>query len=126
MTMSKRQVDKIRKQLEAKLADVNGNSSRRDGLITERSNDPMDEMQSRIDVDLAVRVINTDWRTKRAVETAMALLETGEYGTCQECGDPINPKRLEAIPWTTLCVQCQESHDEQVQDGLDSKLERAA
>jgi DnaK suppressor protein len=46
------------------------------------------------------------------VETAISLLDTGEYGICQDCGEPINPKRLEAIPWTTLCVRCQEKLDE--------------
>jgi len=121
--MSKRQVDKIRKRLEAKLAEIDSNSARRNELITERSNDPMDQMQSRVDLDLAVSVINTDWKTKRAVETAIGLLETGEYGICQECGEPINPKRLEAIPWTTLCVRCQEDHDE-LSGG--PELERAA
>ena len=42
---------------------------------------------------MAVSVINTDWETAKAVEQALGLLETGEYGICRECEEPINPKR---------------------------------
>ena len=109
--MTKRQRDKTRKQLEGKLADLNGFSAQRNELIAERVNDPMDLVQSRQDLDLMVRTIDTSWRTRKAVETALKLLDSGEYGTCQECRQPINSKRLEAIAWTTLCVQCQEEAD---------------
>jgi DnaK suppressor protein len=109
--MSKKEYTKVRKSLEVKLAEL-VRANRRSELITERSNDPMDEIQSRVDLDMAVRALNTDFRTQKAVETAISLLDTGEYGICQDCGEPINPKRLEAIPWTTLCVRCQEKLDE--------------
>ena len=71
----------------------------------------MDQIQSRQDLDLTVRTIDTSWRTRKAVETALKALGAGEYGTCQHCGEPINEKRLGAIPWTTLCVHCQEEAD---------------
>jgi RNA polymerase-binding transcription factor len=123
--MSKKEYTKVRKNLEVKLAELL-NADRRSGLITERSNDPMDQIQSRIDLDMAVLVLNTDFKTRRAVETAMSLLETGEYGICQECGEPINPKRLEAIPWTTLCVRCQEARDAQQENEAAVDFEKAA
>ena len=109
--MTKRESDKIKNELLAKLSEVTGGASHREGLIAERSNDPMDQMQSRIDLDLAVTAINTNFETKKAIETALDLLTAGDYGTCQDCGDPINPKRLQAIPWTALCIHCREAHD---------------
>jgi DnaK suppressor protein len=124
--MTKRQQDKIRAELEGKLSDLRGASSIRHELITERSNDPMDQMQSRQDLDLTVRTIDTTWKTKKAVELALKLLRNGEYGTCQECGEAINPKRLEAIPWTTLCVACQEAQDEMTVGVSDDDFRRAA
>jgi DnaK suppressor protein len=124
--MTKRQQDKIRTELEQKLSDLRGASSIRHELITERSNDPMDQMQSRQDLDLTVRTIDTTWKTKKAVELALKLLRNGEYGTCQECGEAINPKRLEAIPWTTLCVACQEAQDEMTVGVGDDDFRRAA
>jgi len=39
------------------------------------------------------------------VERALQKLEEGTYGTCDVCGDPIAPERLEAIPWATRCVK---------------------
>ena len=110
--MSKKEATKIRRILEEKLAQLTGNKSRRDELITERVHDPMDQLQNRADLDLAARFVNTDFKTTRAVETALKALDEGEYGICQDCGDPINPKRLEAIAWTTLCITCQEQEDE--------------
>ncbi len=109
--MTKRGSDKIKNELLAKLSEVTGGASHREGLIAERSNDPMDQMQSRIDLDLAVTAINTNFETKKAIETALDLLMTGDYGTCQDCGDPINPKRLQALPWTALCIHCREAQD---------------
>jgi RNA polymerase-binding transcription factor len=40
------------------------------------------------------------------VEAALAALDDGSYGTCRSCGQPIPAGRLEAIPWTTLCIDC--------------------
>jgi len=123
--MSKKEYTKVRKNLEVKLAEL-VRTDRRSDLITERSNDPMDQIQSRIDMDMAVLALNTDFKTQRAVETAISLLETGEYGICQDCGEPINPKRLEAIPWTTLCVRCQEIRDAQKENEEVVDFEQAA
>jgi len=40
----------------------------------------------------------------REVEAALLRLEAGEYGTCAVCGKTIPVERLEAVPWTTLCI----------------------
>ncbi|MDX6396924.1 MAG: DnaK suppressor protein [Gaiellaceae bacterium] len=40
----------------------------------------------------------------REVEEALARIESGEYGTCRICGKKIPVERLEAVPWTTLCI----------------------
>ena len=42
------------------------------------------------------------------VRAALKRLDEGRYGTCARCGIEINPERLKAIPYTTLCVSCQE------------------
>jgi RNA polymerase-binding transcription factor DksA len=40
------------------------------------------------------------------LEAAIDRAEKGLYGVCEECGEPIPPERLEALPFTTLCVDC--------------------
>jgi DnaK suppressor protein len=39
-------------------------------------------------------------------ERALAKLDEGSYGTCDACGEPIPPKRLQAMPDSVLCVAC--------------------
>ena len=39
-------------------------------------------------------------------------IRTGEYGHCQQCGQEINVKRLEAAPWARHCVRCQELEEQ--------------
>ncbi len=102
--------DEVRQRLLAKLEDVTRRDNR-DELVRERCNDPMDQMQNRFEMDLTISVINNDWEIRKGVETALKLLDEDEYGICQDCGSEINPKRLEAIPWTTLCVYCQDEYD---------------
>jgi RNA polymerase-binding protein DksA len=41
-----------------------------------------------------------------AIDAALGRMEAGTYGLCQSCGRPISPERLEAIPWTTRCIEC--------------------
>lgn len=46
------------------------------------------------------------WAKLQDVERALGKLDDGTYGVCDACGGPIDPDRLEAIPWATRCVGC--------------------
>lgn len=41
------------------------------------------------------------------VRAALQRLDAGTYGTCERCGQPINPERLEALPYAIHCISCQ-------------------
>ncbi len=41
------------------------------------------------------------------VDAALARLEAGTYGLCPACGRPIDPERLEALPWALYDLECQ-------------------
>lgn len=41
-----------------------------------------------------------------SIGSALKKTSEGTYGTCSNCGKPINPKRLEALPEATLCIEC--------------------
>jgi len=45
------------------------------------------------------------------IDLALTKMTIGEYGVCESCGDDISPKRLEAIPWTRLCVECARDYE---------------
>ena len=42
------------------------------------------------------------------VERALAKVRAGTYGTCELCGKPIDPERLEALPWALVCIDCKQ------------------
>jgi RNA polymerase-binding transcription factor len=42
------------------------------------------------------------------IEAALRRVESGTYGKCTSCGNPIHPLRLEAVPWARFCIDCQE------------------
>ena len=45
------------------------------------------------------------------IDNALAKLDSGTYGVCTDCTKPIPPRRLEALPFATLCVACQSVAD---------------
>ena len=55
-------------------------------------------------------------RTVQSIETALRRFDAGTYGVCLECGNPVEPARLRALPFAGLCRGCQELHDAS-QDG---------
>ena len=42
----------------------------------------------------------------RQIEAALQRIDNDDYGYCQECDEPIAPKRLEFDPTVTLCIDC--------------------
>jgi RNA polymerase-binding transcription factor DksA len=42
------------------------------------------------------------------ISRALARVDAGDYGTCVNCGKPINPARLEALPYAERCIACAE------------------
>src|SRR5208337_3204499 len=44
--------------------------------------------------------------TIEQIDIAINNILTGNYGICENCGDEISLKRLEALPWTRLCIDC--------------------
>jgi DnaK suppressor protein len=50
----------------------------------------------------------TERQQLQLVEEALARIPEGNFGTCRECGEPIEPKRLQAVPWAERCLKCQE------------------
>jgi DnaK suppressor protein len=45
------------------------------------------------------------------IQKALLRLDDGTFGVCEECGEKISQKRLEARPETTLCIRCKEEQE---------------
>jgi DnaK suppressor protein len=106
-TLPKGGFARIRRELENRLGERADLSSGRSGIEAERQADVFDEAQSMMSAELTVSTLNMAWRTRKAIEAALEKVNRGEYGFCESCGEPIHPKRMEAIPWAALCTSCQ-------------------
>ncbi len=51
---------------------------------------------------------DSDRQLLQEVVDALTRLEEGKFGECISCGEAVEPKRLEAVPWSPLCLACQE------------------
>ena len=58
-----------------------------------------------------------DMKLLREIADALHRMDTGQYGVCPECEDPISAKRLDAVPWARYCVTCQERIAARIADG---------
>jgi RNA polymerase-binding transcription factor DksA len=56
--------------------------------------------------EFTLSLMETEEGTLDAVETAIEKIEDGVYGECEECGGQISKARLQAIPYTPLCIKC--------------------
>lgn len=66
---------------------------------------------------VSLRLNRLEWNNLQRINAALVRLDSGEYGICQECGEPISRRRLEVIPWAEFCVTCQERQtEEQVEE----------
>jgi RNA polymerase-binding protein DksA len=69
-------------------------------------NHPGDMATSTFDRELAATLEGNEERLLQAIDSALQRIENGTYGICQSCGQPIGAERLEALPWTTQCIDC--------------------
>jgi DnaK suppressor protein len=73
-----------------------------------RQGDLADQASGNNEVHIQLKLRQTDAKILAAIEEALARIEKGTYGACRDCGEPISPARLNAIPWTRVCITCKE------------------
>lgn len=67
----------------------------------------MEEQAQELENDAVLEALDGSLREElEGIERALARLDQGEYGVCETCGRLITLKRLEALPFTTRCVEC--------------------
>ena len=82
-------------------------------LQSENENHPdlADRASSETDRAIELRARDRQRKLSSKIEAALARLEEGSYGYCEETGEPIAVKRLDARPIATLSVEAQERHE---------------
>lgn len=71
------------------------------------STDPADDADALADHERIEMLISNAQSMLGQINAALQRLDTGTYGICTNCGKPIDPRRLEALPYVTLCIGCQ-------------------
>ena len=109
--MTKTEMNKFKKILENKQDELEQIVRNRDAITIEKSADALDEVQHAAERELAIRNLDRESNLLRNVRLALRRIEEETYGTCLHCEEEISPKRLNAVPWTPFCIQCQEQAD---------------
>src|SRR5215211_9204611 len=73
-----------------------------------RQGDMADQASGNNEVHIQLKLKQTDAKILQAIEEALRRIEKGTYGICRDCGEEIAPARLNAIPWTRVCITCKE------------------
>ena len=109
--MTKTQAATIEKTLRTKRAELIVALRQIDDIRIERVSEELDQIQNKVNRELAVSEINRNSRLLREVDAALERLRDGSFGTCRHCEEEVSAKRLVAIPWAALCIGCQEIAD---------------
>jgi DnaK suppressor protein len=76
-----------------------------------RQGDMADQASGNNEVHIQLKLKQTDAKILQAIEEALKRIDKGTYGICRDCGEPIAPARLNAIPWTRVCITCKEKQN---------------
>jgi DnaK suppressor protein len=79
--------------------------------VNSRQGDLADQASGNNEVHIQLKLKQTDAKILQAIEEALYRMEKGTYGICRDCGEPIAPARLEAIPWTRVCISCKQKQN---------------
>ena len=74
-----------------------------------RQGDLADQATGNNEVHIQLKLKQTDAKILQAIEEALWRIEQGTYGVCRDCGEPVAAARLNAIPWTRVCITCKEN-----------------
>jgi DnaK suppressor protein len=76
------------------------------------SQDPADKASNSYTKELLFSQSTSERNTLKLIEEALARVQDGSFGECLNCGEDIQPKRLDAIPWAPYCIKCQELQEQ--------------
>jgi DnaK suppressor protein len=100
----KQMLDDIEQKGKETLEDMTGDA--------ENFADPADRASHESDRSFTLRLRDRERKLIRKIQEAMARIEDGTFGVCDECGEDIGVKRLKARPVTTQCIKCKSRQEE--------------
>jgi DnaK suppressor protein len=86
------------------------NNLKEDGVS---SSDPIDRASAELEAASVSLIQQRHYNLISKIDCALKRIQNDNYGYCQETGEEIGLKRLEALPTATFCVETQERHEKQ-------------
>ena len=116
--LNKKEKDDFRRLLAAKkesitrkLTDTITESKEMDSNVAQ---DLVDKAETSYTKEFLLSLSDGDREKLLLIDEALKRLEHGEFGVCQICQKEISAKRLGAVPWTPLCIDCQQKAEEEL------------
>ncbi len=72
-----------------------------------------DKAESSYTKEFLLSLSDSERKKLAMIDQALKRVETAEFGICQSCGVNISKKRLNVVPWTPLCIVCQQKEEEE-------------
>ena len=113
--MRKRDIEEIRKKLEAERNRILNNARKTMDDITNPNlddlNDEGDIASSEADQTLSLRLRDREAMLLSKIDKTLKRIYEGTFGICERCGEDIQIQRLKARPVATLCIRCKEEQE---------------
>jgi DnaK suppressor protein len=110
--MEKKKIEVFKKRLEDRQRELRYimNRTAQDGrdADVESAQDIADRAANSYNKEFLFSQSNNERQLLQMVDSALSRIREGSFGQCISCGEEINSKRLEAVPWTRHCIECQE------------------
>jgi RNA polymerase-binding protein DksA len=75
-------------------------------IVGSADNHPAETASATLDREIDYTLEENSEHVLEEIEGALERIESGTYGICRTCGQPISEERLEAIPYATQCIDC--------------------
>lgn len=107
--LQKKLVEK-KQEISSELSEIYNESKTVESGIAQ---DVGDKAESSYTKEFLLSLTETERIQLLMIDDALKRIQKGGYGYCQKCGKKIDLKRLNAIPWTQYCIQCQQKEEEE-------------
>lgn len=107
---SKKRLVETKNQIVRKMSQIYSESKE---VNSDAAQDLADKAESSYTKEFLLSLTDNEREQLLQIDEALRALDKGTYGICQTCGLSISRKRLDALPWATYCIDCQEKLEQE-------------
>jgi DnaK suppressor protein len=116
-TLNKQERERYKKILQERKQELNHQLSEfyseSKTVETGIAQDVGDKAESSYTKEFLLSLSDSERKKLGLIDEALKRVETSEFGMCQSCGVKIGKKRLNVVPWSPLCITCQQKEEEE-------------